>query len=285
VGPICAALDIASSTYYAAKKREQMPSARVVADRKLVGQILAVWDQPGPGNRVYGARKIWGELHRGGTPVARCTVERLMRQLGIAGVGTARKQPRTTLPAAGALPADLLDRDFHAAAPNTRWVADITYVSTAAGWCYTALVMDLYSRAVVGWAVGDHMRTELPLDALEMAIWARRNHLTGELVHHSDRGVQYTSVRYTDRLEQAGAARSVGSKGDSYDNAAAESLNSPYKRELIDRTTSWKGLADVTKATMEWVDWYNTNRLHSYCNNVPPFEYEEAFFQAQSQAA
>jgi putative transposase len=286
VGPICAALDFPPSTYYAAKRREVEPSARASRDEELKEQIMAVWDQPGPGNRIYGARKIWWELNAAGITVGRCTVERLMRALGIAGVGTRAKKPRTTLPAgAASMPGDLLERGFDAEAPNARWVADITYVPTASGWCYTAFVMDLYSRGIVGWAVADHLRAELALDALEMGIWARKHRIDGRLIHHSDRGVQYTSICYTDRLDELGAARSVGSKGDSYDNAAAESLNSLYKRELIDLRGPWEGLADVTKATMEWVEWYNTKRLHSYCNNVPPLEYEEVFYRRHQTAA
>jgi putative transposase len=286
VGPICAALEFPSSTYYAAKHREDAPSDRLVRDEMLKKEIMAVWDQPGPGNRIYGARKIWRELNDAGIAVARCTVERLMRALGIAGVGAPAKKPRTTVPSVAVeRPADLLERGFDAPAPNTRWVADITYVPTDAGWCYTAFVMDLYSRGIVGWAVADHLRVELALDALEMGIWRRKNRIAGQLVHHSDRGVQYTSIRYTDRLDELGAVRSVGSKGDSYDNSAAESLNSLYKRELIDLRSPWKGLSDVTKATMEWVEWYNTKRIHSYCNNAPPLKYEEAFYRSQASAA
>ena len=246
---------------------------------------MAVWDQPGAGNRIYGARKIWRELNDAGTEVARCTVERLMRELGIAGVGTPAKTPRTTVPAPVEQPADLLERDFDAEAPNQRWVADITYVPTTSGWCYTAFVMDLYSRAIVGWAVADHLRAELALNALEMGIWTRKHRIEGRLVHHSDRGVQYTSICYTDRLDELGAIRSVGSKGDSYDNSAAEALNSLYKRELIDLRGPWKGLPDVTRATMKWVEWYNTKRLHSYCDNAPPMKYEEAFYRRHQTAA
>jgi putative transposase len=287
VGPICAALDFPASTYYAAKKRECEPSARARRDEALKEAIWRVWDQPGPGNRVYGADKIWRELNRRGVRVARCTVERLMRDLGISGVGTPAKRPRTTVadPAASR-PGDLLERDFSAAAPNTRWVADITYVPTQRdGWCYTAFIMDCYSRAVVGWACWDHMRTELVLNAFEMAVWARKPHLRDGLVHHSDRGSQYTSICYTDRLAELGVARSVGSKGDSYDNAAAESLNSLYKRELIDRLGPWNDLAEVTRVTMEWVAWYNSERLHSYCQGAPPFEYEESFHRSHTSAA
>jgi len=288
VEPICAALDIPPSTYYAAKRRAAVPSDRAARDEELKRQIMAVWDQPGMGNRIYGARKIWRELNDSGVVVGRCTVERLMRALGIAGVGTPAKTPRTTVPAAPGTveqPADLLERDFDAERPNERWVADITYVPTASGWCYTAFVMDLYSRGIVGWAVAGHLRADLALDALEMGIWSRRNRIGGRLVHHSDRGVQYTSINYTGRLDELGAARSVGSKGDSYDNAAAEALNSLYKRELIDLHGPWNGIADVTRATMEWVEWYNSERLHSYCHNVPPFKYEEEFYQRHQTAA
>lgn len=286
MGPICAALNFPSSTYYAAKNRVTAPSARAARDGELKEKIMTVWDQPGPGNRVYGARKIWLELNAAGIGVGRCTVERLMRELGIAGVGTQAKKPRTTVPAAAAeRPADLLERDFDADRPNERWVADITYVPTASGWCYTAFVMDCYSRSIVGWAVADHLRAELALDALEMGIWTRKHRIDGRLIHHSDRGVQYTSICYTDRLNELGAVRSVGSKGDSYDNAAAEALNSLYKRELIDLRVPWKGLADVTRATMEWIEWYNTKRIHSYCNNASPFKYEEAFYGRHQAAA
>ena len=286
MGPICAALDIPSSTYYAAKRRAVAPSARVCRDEVLKAQIMAVWDQPGAGNRVYGARKIWSELNGAGVVVGRCTVERLMGELGIAGVGTPAKKPRTTRPAGAAeIPGDLLERDFGAAWPNARWVADITYVPTVSGWCYTAFVMDLYSRSIVGWAVADHLRAELPLDALEMGIWARRHRIDDRLIHHSDRGVQYMSICYTNRLDELGAARSVGAKGDSYDNSAAEALNSLYKRELIDLRGPWKGIADVTRATMEWIEWYNTKRLHSYCDNVPPLQHEEAFYRRHQTAA
>lgn len=240
-----------------------------------------MWENPG--RKVYGARKVWAQLNREGVRVARCTVERLMRELGIAGACAARKRPRTTL-AGPDRPGDLLERDFAADAPNRRWVADITYVDTAAGWVYTAFVQDLFSRKIVGWQVADHLGAELALDALEMAIWARGDAIDDGLVHHSDRGVQYTSIRYAERLDQIGAARSVGSKGDSYDNAAAESLNSLYKKELIDFHGGWNDVMDVTIATMEWVAWYNTERIHSYCGNIPPQEYEEAFYRSRGTA-
>src|SRR5699024_2717263 len=191
-----------------------------------------------------------------------------------------RKAPRTTLPGAGDRPDDQLGRDFTAAAPNTRWVADITYVETVGGWVYTALITDLFARKIVGWQVTDHLCTELALDALEMAIWSRKGGVGGQLVHHSDLGVQYTSIRYSQRLDEAGIARSVGSKGDSYDNAAAESVNSLYKKELINRDGPWNGAGQVTLATLEWVSWYNNHRLHSTCGYVPPQEYEDNYYKS-----
>jgi putative transposase len=274
-------LEVSPSTYWAAKKRESKPSARAVRDEWMKKEILRVWH--GPGRGLYGARKVWSQLNREGVDVARCTVERLMRELGICGVTAPRKRPRTTIPGADR-PSDLLERDFTADAPDQRWVADITYVATAAGWAYTAFVQDLYSRRIVGWQVADHLGANLALDALEMAIWTREGNVDG-LVHHSDRGVQYTAIRYAERLDQIGAARSVGSKGDSYDNAAAESLNSLYKKELIDYRGDWRNVTDVTLSTMEWVAWYNTERLHSFCGNIPPAEYEETFRRDAADAS
>jgi putative transposase len=201
---------------------------------------------------------------------------------GIAGASARRKKPRTTIPApAAGRPSDLLERDFTAQAPGRRWVADITYVSTFRGFVYTAFVTDLFSRRIVGWQVSGTLRAELALDALEMAIWSSGDKIGDQLVHHSDRGVQYTAIRYGERLTDIGAIRSVGSKGDSYDNAAAEAVNSLYKRELIDREGSWAGVGDVALATMEWVAWYNSERLHSACGNIPPKEFEENYYNQQ----
>lgn len=277
--PVCVVLELAPSTYWAAKKREKEPSVRAVRDEYLKGEIWRVFMKSG---RIYGARKIWLQLNREGVEVARCTVERLMRELGLQGVSPKRKRPRTTVAdPAGERPGDLLERDFCAATPNRRWVADITYVDTEAGWVYTAFVLDLFSRRIVGWQVAEHLYAELALDALEMAIWSRRAGVADGLVHHSDRGVQYTAIRYGERLEEIGAVRSVGSKGDSYDNAAAESLNSLYKRELVDFHKPWDGVVDVTIATMEWVAWYNNERIHSYCGDIPPAEFEEWFHKGQ----
>ena len=283
--PACAALEFPVSTYYAAKKRQQQPSPRDSRDEWLKKQIMRVWEDRKKGRRVYGARKVWRQLRREGIEVARCTVERLMKELGIAGACAARKKPRTTVPdAASERPADLLERDFTAPAPNRRWVADITYVDTACGFAYTSFVTDLFSRKIVGWQVADHLRAGLALDALEMAIFARRDGIGDELVHHSDRGVQYTSIRYTQRLEDIGAVRSVGSKGDSYDNAAAETVNSLYKKELINREGPWQDAGHVTVATAEWVAWYNNDRLHSATGNVPPSEYENTWLMGQGHA-
>lgn len=281
VEPVCAALDFQPSTYWAAKKREREPSARALRDEYLKVEIKKVWI--GPGRGLYGARKVWLELNKQGIGVARCTVERLMREMGIFGVSPKRKRPRTTEPGAtGDRPADLLQRDFTAPGPNQRWVADITYVDTEEGWVYTAFILELFSRRIVGWQVDDSLHADLALDALEMAMWSRQ---AGEgLVHHSDRGVQYTSIRYGERLGEVGAVRSVGSKGDSYDNAAAESLNSLYKRELIDLHKPWGGQVDVMIATMDWVSWYNDVRIHSNCGDVSPREFEE-WFQTRQESA
>jgi putative transposase len=285
IEPACAVLEFPVSSYYHVKKREAEPTARELRDAVMKEKVMEVWKDRRKGREVYGARKVWLTLNEQGIPVARCTVERLMGELGVGGVRSGRKRPRTTVPGdPAARPSDLLERCFGAPAPNRRWVADITYVMTFSGWVYTAFVMDLHSRRIVGWQVADHLRSDLALDALEMAIWARRHENIEGLVHHSDRGVQYTAIRYTERLGEAGAVRSVGSKGDSYDNAAAESLNSLYKRELIDFEKVWDGVDDVMLATMDWVSWYNEERLHSYCGDIPPKRFEEIYYKAQGPA-
>lgn len=283
---MCAVLEFPASTYYAAKMREREPSRRVLRDEQLKREIIRVWEDRRKGRRLYGARKVWRQLRREDIEVARCTVERLMRELGIAGAAPASRKPRTTVPAPAGRqrPADLLERDFTAAKPNRRWVADITYTDTACGFAYTAFVTDLFARKIVGWQVADHLRADLALDALEMAIYARKDQLDDGLVHHSDRGVHYTSIRYTQRLEDIGAVRSVGSKGDSYDNAAAEAVNSLYKRELINRDGPWQDAGEVTIATAEWVSWYNNERIHSACGNLPPSEYENTWLISQHHA-
>jgi putative transposase len=232
---------------------------------------------------VYGVRKVWRTLQREGHRVPRCQVQRLMHELGLAGV-VRGKVKRTTVPAAtvDARPDDLVQRVFRSSAPNRLWVADLTYVATWSGWAYVAFVMDVYSRRVVGWRCSTSLRTDLAADALEQGLWqrARDGHEVRGLIHHSDRGSQYLSVRYTDRLDAAGAVRSVGSKGDSYDNAAAESLIGLYKTELIRRRGPWKGLDDVELATLEYVDWFNHRRLHGACGDIPPVEFEDRYYRS-----
>ncbi len=287
VQPILQALEdtpaqIAPSTYYAAKTRPA--SARSRRDATLIEMIKQVHAE---NYGVYGARKIWHELHRRGVQVARCTVERLMRQIGLRGL-LRDKSPRTTRPAAETdRPRDLVKRDFTATAPNRLWVADLTYVRTSIGWVYAAFVLDVYSRMIVGWQVSTSLYTDLALDALKLAIWRRENQdadLQG-LVHHSDRGVQYRAIRYTQRLAEAGAVASVGSKGDSFDNAMAEAFNSLYKAELVRNKDPWRGLDDLEMATVEYIDWYNNRRLHGELSHVPPAEHEALHAMTQPVTA
>jgi putative transposase len=271
VEPICQLLPIAPSTYHAAKRRP--PSARARRDEVLKAEIARVHAEH---FGVYGARKVWRQLHREGICVARCTVERLMGELGLRGVRRGKPR-RTTTPDVGApRPADLVDRDFSAQRPNQLWVADLTYVATWSGFVYVALVIDAFSRFIVGWQASRSLRTDLALDALEMAIWRRRGGLDG-LVHHSDRGSQYLAIRYTERLAEAGAVTSVGSRGDSFDNALAETIIGLYKAELIRRRGPWRGIDEVEYATLEWVDWFNHRRLLGPIGHVPPAEFEAAY--------
>jgi putative transposase len=229
IEPICRVLSFAPATYYAAIARP--PSARRVRDEALKPEITRVFTE---NLRVYGADKVWAQLRREGIPVARCTVERLMHELEIRGAVRGKSAVRTTIVGeTSGRPADLVDRQFHAEAPNRLWVADLTYVKTHTGWVYVAFIIDVYSRFIVGWQASRSLGAELALDALEMAIWARRGECLDGLIHHSDRGVQYLAIRYTERLADAGVAASVGSRGDSYDNALAESFNGLYKTEVI----------------------------------------------------
>ena len=272
VEPICRALEIAPSSYYAARSRP--PSARAVRDATLsadIGRIhLANY-------AVYGARKLWHALRREGTAVGRDQVARLMRGLGLAGAVRGKTRRTTVWSELSPRPADLVERVFAAPAPNRLWLADITYVSTWSGFCYTAFVIDAFSRRIVGWRVSSSLRAELALDALEMAIWSRRSTDLAGLVHHSDRGVQYLSIRYTERLADEGAVTSVGSKGDSYDNALAETVNGLYKTELIRAQGPWRTADQVELATAAWVAWWNDQRLHSACGDIPPAEFEAAY--------
>jgi putative transposase len=250
IEPICRTLAIAPSTYYAARSRP--PSARAVRDATLGTDISRIHRS---NYAVYGARKLWHALRREGTSVGRDQVGRLMRSLGLAGAMRGKVR-RTTIPSElSPRPADLVERVFVAPAPNRLWVADITYVSTWSGFVYTAFVIDAFSRAIVGWRVSSSLRAELALDALEMAIWSRRAADLAGLVHHSDRGVQYLAIRYTERLADEGAVTSVGSKGDSYDNALAESVNGLYKTELIRARGPWRTPDQVELATAAWVAW------------------------------
>lgn len=283
VEKICEVVEFPCSTYYAVKKRAVSPSARLVRDAELVVEIRRVWEEKGRG--LYGARKVWSELRREGIEVARCAVERLMRAHGMCGVVARRRRPRTTIPGdERGRPIDLVERDFRAPAPDQLWVTDITYVELSGGrFCYVAFVTDAFSRAIVGWQVLDSLKAELALDALEMGLWARHDTISKALVHHGDRGVQYTSIRYAQRLVDAGIARSVGRTGDSYDNALAESVNALYKKEVINRRDLWDDTSKVTRATAEWVYWYNHQRLHSWCGHRPPLEFEQAFWQGHAQ--
>lgn len=266
---------IAPSTYYAARSRPA--SARALTDAGLVPVIAKIHAE---NYGVYGARKVWHQLRREGhEDVARCTVERLMRLNGLRGVSKV-KAPRTTIPATNLFPEDRVNRAFTAAAPNELWVADITYVKTHSGWAYAAFILDMFSRRVVGWQVSTSLHTRLALDALDMALWARRREGAdlSTLIHHSDRGVQYRAIRYTERLADAGVVASVGSKGDSYDNAAAEAFNSLYKAELIRNRGPWAGVTDVEIGTAEYIDWFNHRRLHGEIGHIPPAEFETSHY-------
>ena len=294
VEPICTVLRVAPSTYYAAKSRppsrravedaalHRPPSARRRRDEVLACAIRRVWDEH---RQVYGADKVWAQLKREGIPVARCTVERLMRQLGLRGVVRGKTSIRTTIgDEASERPLALVARQFRAPAPNRLWVADLTDVKTHSGWVDVAFVVDVCSRFVVGWQASRSLRTDLALDALEMALWSRRTKEVSGLIHHRDRGVQYLAIRYPERLAEAGAIASGGSRGDSYDTALAESFNGLYKTELIRHRGPGRGLDDVEYATLESVDWFNHRRLHSQLGMLPPAEFEAAFVQQPATA-
>jgi putative transposase len=283
VEPICAVLPIAPSTYFAHKAQQATPttrSKRRQRDDDLRAAIQRVWNDNA---QVYGPRKVWKQLRREGHRVARCTVERLMRAMGLRGVSRGRAWVTTTrADVAAERPADLVDRQFAATRPNQLWVADFTYVATWRGFVYVAFVIDVFARRIVGWRVSASLRTDFVLDALEQAIYDRRSAGTADLVHHSDRGTQYLSMRYTDRLTEAGIAPSVGSRGDSYDNALAESIIGLFKTEVIQRKGPWRHLEAVEFATLTWVDWFNTRRLLEPIGYVPPAEYEADYYAQAS---
>jgi putative transposase len=283
VEPICAVLPIAPSTYFVRKAQQAAPtrrSKRRQRDDDLRAAIQRVWDD---NDQVYGPRKVWKQLRREGHRVARCTVERLMRAMGLRGVSRGRAWVTTTrADVAAARPADLVERQFVATRPNQLWVADFTYVATWRGFVYVAFVIDVFARRIVGWRVSASLRTDFVLDALEQAIYDRCGAGVDDLVHHSDRGTQYVSMRYTDRLADVGIAPSVGSRGDSYDNALAESLIGLFKTEVIHRKGPWRHLEAVEFATLTWVDWFNNRRLLEPIGYVPPAEYEAQYYAQAS---
>lgn len=276
-------LPIAPSTYHRCKTLEHDPeqrSKRTKRDEQLMPEIQRVWEE---NHRNYGARKVWKQLKREAIPAARCTVERLMKRLGLEGVRRG-KRCKTTIPDEAAhKPLDLVQREFTASRPNQLWVADITYVATWSGFVYVAFVIDVFSRYIVGWRVLKHMQTDLILDALEQALWLRGKP-TG-VIHHSDCGSQYLSIRYTERLAEAGFNASVGSVGDSYDNALAETINGLFKAEVIHKDGPWRGLDDVERATLTWVEWFNHRRLLRSIGDIPPTEYEMLYYQTESSNA
>ena len=284
VEPICRVLSehevkIAPSTYYAHRCRPA--SARSLRDAALLVEIVRVHSDPKIGRGLYGARKVWHQLRREGIEVARCTVERLMGSVGLQGIRRGRSFVTTKSDPAASRPPDLVDRDFTAARPNQLWVVDFTYVATWSGMAFTAFVTDVFSRRIVGWRTAASMPTELPLDALEMALWtrSRAGELVQGVVHHSDAGSQYTSIRYANRLLDAGALASIGTVGDSFDNALAESTIGLYKTECVRHEGPWRGVDDLELATLNWVHWFNESRLHSSIGNLPPVEYEAEYYR------
>ena len=282
VEPICRVLQIAPSTYYNHAVRQADPERnpnRWWQDQGLAVEVRRVWDE---NRQVYGVRKVWRQLLREGWQVARCTVERLMRRLGLRGVIRGKVVKTTVSDKAQPCPLDRVNRQFHADRPNALWVSDFTYVSTWQGMVYVAFVIDVYARRIVGWKVSSSKTTDFVLDALEQALQARQRE--GELIHHSDRGSQYVSIRYSERLAEAGVEPSVGSVGDSYDNALAETINGLYKAEVIHRQT-WRSRQQVELATLDWVHWYNHQRLLGPIGYIPPAEAEAAYYRQQAGQA
>ena len=282
VEPICALLPIAPSTYFEQKASQRDPTRRpprAHRDTRLKPEITRVWQAT---RRRYGAKKVWKQLNREHIPVARCTVERLMDDMAMHGIVRGRRVKTTIPDSLAARPLDLVQRNFTATRPNQLWVSDFTYVATWRGFVYVAFVTDAFSRRIVGWRASTSMRSDLALDALEQALYDRET--DGGLIHHSDRGSQYLAIRYTDRLLDAGIEASVGSRGDAYDNALAETINGLYKAEVIYHEGPWKGLEDVEFATLEWVAWYNSQRLMEPLGYVPPAEYEEQFYRTATDS-
>jgi transposase InsO family protein len=278
-------LQVASSAYrrHAARLRDpSRRSDRARRDERLMPQVQRVWQE---NHRVYGADKVWRQLNREGVTVARCTVERLMRAQGLQGVRRGKRLRTTIADDAASRPVDRVNRQFRADRPNQLWVSDFTYVSTWQGWLYVAFVVDVYARRIVGWRVSKSMTTDFVLDALEQALYARQPGNDGSLTHHSDRGSQYVSIRYSERLAEAGIEPSVGSRGDSYDNALAETINGLYKAELIHRRAPWKTRESVELATLEWVAWFNHKRLHSSIGYIPPAEAEANYYNQLGKTA
>lgn len=284
VEPICRELQIAPSTYYRLKSFEKHPerqSPRRLRDEIYKNEIQRVWDE---NHEVYGARKVWRQMQREGFRIARCTTERLMKALGLQGVTRGKTTKRTTVPSKNdPRPMDLVQRVFFANRPNQLWVADFTYVSTWSGFVFVAFIIDTFSRIIVGWRAMKAMTTDMTLDALEQAIWARK--LKGTLIHHSDRGSQYLSIRYTERLAEAGITPSVGSVGDAYDNALAESVIGLYKTEVIYKNGPWKTFDAVEYATLDWISWFNSKRLLEPIGNIPPAEYENLYYTQERSLA
>jgi transposase InsO family protein len=285
VESICRTIGIAPSTYHAHALRKAKPEtapARVKRDAELMPEIQRVFDE---NLRVYGARKVWRQLRREGVYVARCTVERLMKAMGLQGIIRGKRVRTTVHDTSAPCPRDHVNRQFRPPRPNTLWVSDFTYVSTWAGFVYVAFVIDAFARRIVGWRVSRSAHAGFVLDALEQALHDRRPVRGGGLVHHSDRGVQYVSIKYTERLAEAGLVPSVGSVGDSYDNALAETINGLYKAEVIHRRAPWRSLEAVEFATLEWVDWFNNRRLLSSIGNVPPAEAEANYYASEEDLA
>ncbi|MGA0844878.1 MAG: IS3 family transposase [Arenicellales bacterium] len=285
VEPICKALQIAPSCYRrhaARQRRPELRCERAKRDDLLMTHIERVWQANW---QVYGADKVWRQMNREGIAVARCTVERLMRQLGLQGARRGKKVRTTISDSKAPCPLDRVNRVFKAERPNQLWVSDFTYVSTWQGWLYVAFVIDVYARRIVGWRVSRSMQTDFVLDALEQALYERQPERAESLVHHSDRGSQYVSIRYTERLAQAGIEPSVGSRGDSYDNALAETINGLYKTELIHRRAPWKTRESVELATLEWVHWFNHLRLLEPIGYIPPAEAEANYWRQLASEA